>query len=179
MKTPAQKIRTEIHKNSHRMDMQELLELSEKLTECIDMKLRLLLPFRAGDLGKLEKYASEEPLRNYSKAVLAAEKNVEAPQEVASVAVMGRNGIYYITKNKFDKLPDCELRNSNMVTFMGGYKFLRRGKVNVTLLVKCKRTETMPADYMEVSYKCDDVKIDGKPLEYIRFLTNTKQPFKK
>lgn len=70
MKTPAQKIRTEIHKNSHRMDMQELLELSEKLTECIDMKLRLLLPFRAGDLDRVKKYASKTPLRNYAKSVL-------------------------------------------------------------------------------------------------------------
>lgn len=70
-KAPAQKIRTEIHKNSYRMDMQELLELSEKLTECIDMKLRLLAPFRAGDLDRVKKYASEEPLRIYAKKLFS------------------------------------------------------------------------------------------------------------
>lgn len=69
-KTPAQKIKSEIHKNSYRMDMQELLEISELLTERINMKLRLLTPFPMRDLDRVQKYASETPLRNYAKAVL-------------------------------------------------------------------------------------------------------------
>lgn len=74
MKTPAQKIRNDIHKNAHRMDMQELLELSDKLTQCIDMKLRMREPVRSGDIEALEKYASEPAFSNFARQVVSTFK---------------------------------------------------------------------------------------------------------
>lgn len=71
-KTPAQKIRSDIHKNAYKMDVQEVIELQEKLTEVLNLKLKGMEEVRFCDAEKAMKYADEKVFKTWHKAAVKA-----------------------------------------------------------------------------------------------------------
>jgi hypothetical protein len=77
-----------------------------------------------------------------------------------------------ITKEKYDKLIDCEYLYN--YTEWRKAKFLKRGRSFVSIVVK-----NLTEDFFIIKKNCRDVRVEGKELLYKdRFsFTNSKSPF--
>lgn len=81
----------------------------------------------------------------------------------------------FYTDQEAKKLRDCEVLQSDYITWSNGRKFLRRGRGTAKVLTPFKEDQWIP-----VTYSCGKVKVDGQVLQYIPkySFTNPKNPFK-
>ena len=79
-----------------------------------------------------------------------------------------------ITEDQFQKLTDCEVLQSDYITYRPA-KFYNRGLKYVNIAIKNPNGEILIC-----SYSCDRIRVNGIELKYIsRYsFTNPKNPFK-
>lgn len=75
-----------------------------------------------------------------------------------------------ITKEQYDALRDCEITSDFRESRKA--KFLRRGRQYAIVVIAVQN-----GSFVECSYSCLDVIIDGKQLQYKTDVTNPKNPF--